>query len=82
MLKSQKMEKASKQSKLTHGYQLCLRVGYTLAGIPPETQKKGGGFITAKPQVQIDDIFGQSYKWVQGDKSLLQGPCKVQLEGF
>ena len=45
--------------------------------------KKGGrGFITAKPQVQIDDVLGQSYKWVQGDKSLLQGPYKVQFEGF
>ena len=58
------------------------RLGMGMTGIPPETQKGGGGFITAKPQVQIDDVPGQSYKWVQGNKPLLQGPYKVQFKGF
>ena len=54
----------------------------TFTGIPPETPKRGGGLITAKTQVQIDDVFGQSYKWVQGGKSLLQGPVRCNLKGF
>ena len=29
----------------------------TFTGIPPETPKRGGGLITAKTQVQIDDVL-------------------------